>query len=295
MRLCRCATTLAVVAILMGCGSTPYSDDYTPYINNMHAGTIGDATIAFQFVDHESIDLRGKYSHDDEVGASHVLYPGGPGGAGIAALLVQIGTHSAMVNSQRQQRLKAQQEAANAGVAELIGNSDSIELTTLLNAQTAHWFEANNNVSDTVTVKPIFFSNQEMNQLSMNMIVWINDPASKRGQAFLYRNMIQVHGSWLNSEESAAIKQQPEALSIELSKILNTGLIIANSDLNGSYAENASKTKTYYIGGEDQRQIVRGVHVDSMCQFDIIKNLHNWYVAYKNETPKAELALGQEC
>lgn len=283
---------ILVVATLQGCDSTPYADDYLPYVNNMYEGSIGEAEVIFQFTNNEKIDLRGSYYNNDTADPTNIMYDAS---AGLVGMMAQIGTHNAIINSQRREILEHQQNVANAMVSPLISLSQSLTPPSLLSQRTSPWFKTPVTDVDTVSVKPIFFSNMDMDKISLNLIVWIEDPnARKKGDVF-YRNTIQVHGKSLNDNERIAIKHKPEALAAELSLLLNTGLEIVSSDLKGNYTTPLNKHRTYRVGGMNERQIVRGVQVDSICQFDVIKSLHQWYIAYVNVEPADEATTVHQC
>ncbi len=99
--------SIAVVLVFAGCSSTPYRDDYAKHINILTDKYFDKTDFKFSFVENSKVDLHGIYSQDDTVAPSSILYQGG---AGFIGLLVQIGAHSSIVQSQRNEKLAEQQE-----------------------------------------------------------------------------------------------------------------------------------------------------------------------------------------
>ncbi len=81
---------------ISGCAKTPYQDDYTQHVNKLSETHLSN--VDYRFEDSSKVDLRGIYVEDNDVQSAQLLYVGG---AGIAGLVAQIGAHSSIVNSQR--------------------------------------------------------------------------------------------------------------------------------------------------------------------------------------------------
>mgnify|MGYP001603384432 FL=1 len=155
---------------LVGCGSTPYRDDYTKHVNIIREGYLDETDFKFNFVENPNVDLRGLYSQNDTANASPIMYQGV---GGVAGLLVQIGTHSSLIQSQRNSKLAKDQEHANNQILPLIDITTEVPLRDLIGEHSSQIVSLENVGTDTVNIKPIFFSNSDMTELSVKSIVWL--------------------------------------------------------------------------------------------------------------------------
>lgn len=278
---------------ILGCGNTPYRDDYTKQVNRIPPSSVSAAAISYQFDKQAQIDIRGKYSRNDEIGATNFLYHGG---AGLIGIIAQVGAHSAMVSTQRNDRLAEQQKEANLRIQPIINAIQGTLLSEIIppNFDTRHVIK--NTEQTLVNIKPIFFSNDDMNVLSLSLLAWIGNRPSiqDKKKAHSYRNLIQVHSPPISFVEfSDTLQDNPSPIQNILSKLLYTALNIVQNDLTGKYHSNDSAEKTFIIGNNGKNKIVRGRIVDQECGFNIIRNLHSWFIAVPNNNEV--LVRGDQC
>jgi len=273
---------------LVGCGSTPYRDDYAKHVNLIADNYYDDANFKFSFSENPNADLRGLYSQNDTVDATPILYQGG---AGLAGLLVQIGTHSSIVQSQRNEKRAKEQEQANKPILPLINLTKEVPLIDLIGENSFQLVSLENAVSDTVKIKPIFFSNSDMTELSLKSIVWLpsQDKSKRRKQKFKYKNMIQVYSQRLNeSQHKKLVNGDKGFLSEVLSSLLTTALYITKNELTGQYSKVKGPVQTFFIKDGSGEKVIRGSIVAEKCGYQIIQDIHSWFIAY----PKPEVTAG---
>lgn len=274
-----------ILLLLMGCGSTPYRDDYAKHVNLISNNYYNDESFQFAFSQTSNIDLRGLYQQDNTLGSSNMVYQGG---AGIAGMLVQIGTHSAIVNSQRNSRLAQQQQAANLPISPLIELTKNLNLNDLIGPYDSKQREIGELDTDTLQIKPIFFSNSHMSRLSLKSVIWLpkkgkKKQSKKKRKKHKYQNMIQVYGNKLNMADRKKLTNNDTTfLSKQLSVLLQTTLYIAQNELTGKYSEKPLKAQTFIIEDGTAKKVIRGSLVAEKCGYQIIKDIRSWYIA----TPK---------
>lgn len=281
---------------LAGCVSAPYRDDYTAHINNI-SDHYDERDIRFVLVEGSSTDIRGVYSQDDTAAASPILYQGG---AGLAGVIAQIGTHVTIINSQRNTKLAEAQVAANAEIAPLISAAKEIDLVALVDQSKVVLLEPDKaaNAPDAVNIKPIFFASGAMDKVSLNMIVWIDENGQSEGTKPRYQNLIQVFSPRLDEPQRKRLAEGDKALlSNLLASLLNTSLAITKSDLMGKYVNNQTPEKTYLVEKHFGEKVVRGAVVDNTCEYVVIRDIRSWFVAYSKENTLAsiEKPLTDEC
>ena len=265
--------------LLVGCGSTPYRDDYAKHVNLMKNSYFNESNFKFSFVENPHVDLRGQYSRNDTANASPILYQGG---AGLAGLLVQIGTHSTMVSAQRNEKLAIAQEQANQPILPLINITKDIALVDLIGEHKSQWTSLETIDAKIVRIKPIFFSNKDMTELSIKAIVWLpkQHKNSRKKQKFNYKNMIHIYGEKLNKlQQQKLIAGDEEFLTLQLAALLKTAISIAKDDLTGRYAKNKTRTKTFFIDNGSGKKVIRGAVVAEKCGYKVIQDLHSWFIA----------------
>jgi hypothetical protein len=280
--------------VLVGCGSTPYRDDYAKHVNLI---TNNNANFIFDFSEELVVDLRGQYSKNDTATASPILYQGA---AGIAGMLIQIGAHSSLINSQRNEKLAAEQKQANQSIASLISLTENISLNNLIQEHSFHQQSLENNDAVIVRMKPIFFSNKEMTKLSLKSIVWIpvDDKNKKRKQKYKYKNMIHIYGDELNeSQQQKLLDGDATFLSLQLSNLINTAINIAKNDLTGGYPVKTNRNKTFFINDGVEKKVVRGSIIAKQCGYQIIQNLHSWFIAFPlpKTQPNIKNSMSHQC
>ncbi|PSW07545.1 hypothetical protein C9I89_02210 [Photobacterium lipolyticum] len=269
---------------LIGCGSTPYRDDYAKHVNLIAGNHIDKANFKFSFAKNTNVDLRGLYLQNNTADASPMMYQGG---AGLIGLLVQIGTHSSLVESERNEKLTKEQEQANKKILPLISMSKEISLIDLIGDYSFQLVSQENADPDTINIKPIFFSNSGMTKLSLKSIVWLplQEKSNSRKQKLKYKNLIQVYSPKLtDSQSQKLIEGDSEYLSEVLSSLLKTALYITRNELTGQYYKIKNPSHTFVIEDDSSIKVIRGTVVEEKCEYQIIQDVHSWLIAY----PKPE-------
>lgn len=266
--------------ILVGCGATPYQDDYTKHVNLLENSYFTDSNYKFSFSEeNQSVDLRGVYSQDDTAYSTPIMYQGG---AGLAGAVAQLATHGTIINSMRDSKLAAEQVQANQIIQPLINITQDIRLSDLVGEHHPHLVNFNEASTDTIIIKPIFFSNSEMTELSIKSIVWIPlaKEQQKRKKKFKYKNMIQVYSPKMSeTDHKKLLNGDTEVVKQILSSLLNTTLHIAEDALKGQYAKVTSPAETFLIENESENQVIRGYVVADKCNYQVIRDLRLWLFA----------------
>jgi hypothetical protein len=275
--------SIFIALFLVGCGSTPYRDDYAKHVNLLDGQYFDDTSVEFSFIGSQSVDLRGLYQKNDTANASPILYQAG---GGLIGMLAQIGTHSTLINSQRNEKLAKEQEQVNQSILPLINISKSIMLTDLVEEYEDKNISQSVPLSEKIRVKPIFFSNRDMTEFSLTSIVWLPSQGIKsHKQKFKYKNLIQVYSKKLNlSQQEKLIKGDTKLLAGIFSSLLNTALFITKSELTGTYSKLKRPIETFIIQGEFDKKVIRGSMVAEKHGYQIVQDLHSWLIAY----PKPE-------
>lgn len=267
--------------IVMGCGSTPYQDDYTKHVNLLDNNYLTSENYKFSFVDDDlSVDLRGLYSQNDTATSIPIMYYGD---AGIVGALVQLTTHSVIINSQRDAKLASQQIEADKFIQPLINLSRDISLNDLVGEHRTHFVAFNQQATDTVVIKPIFFSLTDMSELSIKAIVWMPMPKDQqqKRKEFKYRNMIQVYSPRLTeSQYQQILEGDKNTLTEILASLLKKTLDITEAALTGQYNNKNKTTQTFLINSESNAQVLRGSIAAEKCDYQVIQDIHYWLVAY---------------
>jgi hypothetical protein len=271
--------SIFIAIFLVGCGSTPYRDDYAKHVNLLEDQYFDDANIKFSFMGSQSVDLRGLYQKNDTANASPILYQGG---AGLIGMLAQIGAHSTIINSQRNEKLAQEQEQVNQSILPLINASKKIILTDLVEDYEYQSISQENSTVDTIRIKPIFFSNSDMTEFSLTSIVWLPFQGKKRKrQEFKYKNLIRVHSHRISDSEKEKIANgDTKLLSEVFSSLLNTALFMAKSELTGKYSKLKKPVQTFILKRELNQKVIRGSIVAEKHGYQIIQDLHSWLIAY---------------
>ncbi|WP_182288506.1 hypothetical protein [Vibrio spartinae] len=273
---------------LVGCGSTPYQDDYTKHVNLIADGYINDTNFRFTFEDLSRVDLRGLYSLNDTIKSPNMLYQGD---AGLVGVIAQISARIAMVHSQRDDKLAKEQEKANEQIQPLRKIADELSLTDMVGDYHAYLVNAEEADRKTINIKPIFFSNSDMTNVSIKSIVWLSssDRHKSRRYGIKYRNLIQVYSqTFTESQTKNLIDGNGEFLSQVLSSLLRMTLYVVKNELMGKYSEIKNPDQNFLIKDNSGVKVVRGSAVDNRCGYRIIQDIHSWFIAY----PEAE-ALSQ--
>ncbi|KDM92301.1 hypothetical protein [Photobacterium galatheae] len=274
MRLYSCFLMLTVLS-LVGCGSTPYRDDYAQYTNQLSNGTISESGFQFSFEDATFVDMRGVYLPDDSIDSTQIMYQGA---GGLVGLLAQIGTHSAIIQSQRTEKLVQEQEKANQKILSLIEVTKDIPLTTLIGEYDALLLQGDPQSAQTIRMKPIFFSNAEMNRLSLKSVVWLPNEGQNDVR---YKNLIQIYGPTLDElQRNRILNGDREELAQILSSLLKGMIYIAKNELTGKYTSTEAKQQTFLIENDAGVKAIRGTVVEEKCGYQIIKDIRSWYMAY---------------
>ncbi|TLU64615.1 hypothetical protein FE810_11020 [Thalassotalea litorea] len=281
---------------MMGCQSTPYRDDYAKHTNQLRGNYIQPDQYQFKFAAGKEIDLRGAYSSNTDTAATPVMYHGG---AGLVGLALQVGIHSAMVQSGREGQLSEQQQQANESISAAINASKSFSLTDIAGDHASDIAEGDFTPESVIHVKPIFFGQTDHSKLSLKTLVWIEWPEKLRKKkkklkhAYLYSNLIHVHSNLLSEEQRQQFQSgDSDALKQQLQSMLQTSLDIAKAELTGQYKDIKGASKTFFLKESDNKKVIRGVLVEETCNHQVVKNLHQWFVVL----PKGQTStVGNEC
>jgi len=285
-----------LVVFLSGCGNTPKQDDYVKYVNKLNLKEISRTGVKFRF-NSTNVELRGKHSNDSLIDASPILYQGG---AGLAGLALQIGAHSSIVSSQRQEKLKQVQDQANEAVQPFIDVSNSLQMDDLLGEYAGQVTTEVDYAANTFDVNAIFFSSQDMTTLSLKTIVWQKQKTSKKKKSkktkFSYNNLVQVFSTKLTDDEKNKIVAGDKALLVnKMSSLLQRAMTIANNDLLGKYSLSKNPAETFFINDNNKKKVLRGKVVEEFCNYKVIQNLHYWFIAFPTEPQAAEPNVIQQC
>ncbi|WP_448564936.1 hypothetical protein [Thalassotalea ganghwensis] len=263
---------IIIATLLMGCGSTPYRDDYTTHINTIHYDDIDIENLNFVVAGSPKVDLRGYYSSDDSVTTPTMLYAGD---AGLIGLIAQVGIHSSIVQSQRDDRLSQLQSDANDEIKALRQLTTDVSLESALTTFDQALVEKENSI--TVVTKPIFFSTKDMSQIILNNVVWIPTPGKPK--KIRYRNLVKVYAKPNNRLISAVEAKDTAEIQAILLELYETSLHIIKKDIQGQYRTSKINNQTFVISDNNQNKVIRGKLVDSKCQYNIVKDLHSWFIA----------------
>lgn len=265
---------LLPIVFILGCGSTPNTQDYIRHVNKLEAAKVDTADLAFQFV-HPKVDLQAYYNRDSSIQAPAILYQGG---AGIAGLLAQIGTHASVVNSQRNSLVAQAQDDANKQIREKIELVSEIELAELVEAKLKSKFQLESNDTQRVNIRPVFFTNKNNDQVNLKLVAWLlKEKPKKKKDKYLYANLIEVR---------SGLKQETitdQEFGQLLASLLNRGLSALVNDLNGVYLSSSTNMETFIVKVNNKNKVVRGFYVEETCTDSVFRNLHSWLIV----TPKA--------
>ncbi|GGF62970.1 hypothetical protein [Alteromonas lipolytica] len=284
---------LLVLLAMAGCSSTtPYRDDYARHVNSDNAAPFSTESFRMVLVDPEQVDLRATYENDNTVGDSSVLYQGGSGAAGLLAMVAQIGIHSSLVSSQREEKLAAMQQQANQRILPLLDNAGAMSVTELMPEAQSAWLATDEMPAEALQVKPIFFSAQDLSRLSLKMVIWVTDPKGSKKRPDKYKNLIQVYGKPLNETEKTELRNgNKQLLAQHLSGLLTTALDMAKRAATGYYPTAGGTMKTYKIQKQGKNKVIRASQVDDTCQYTVVRDLRKWLIALPKSPAEGEQNL----
>jgi hypothetical protein len=169
---------------------------------------------------------------------------------------------------------------------------------TLLGKYGSEMLSPDTATKETLIVKPIFFSNSEMNQLSLKLLAWIPSEQKGKKKTFLYQNMVEIYGSSLDVTESQnLLLNTDDMLRSKLSKLLQTAMYVVSNDLKGIYGRVDRANKTYFIKEDTHNKVIRGSLVEEHCGYYVIQDLHSWLIAFPAQEPSAnhQSDLHEQC
>ncbi len=301
----RLLATCLILLGMVGCsGTSPYRDDYARHVNHAGKAPFTPDTFRMAIAEAERLDLRATYDNDNTAGDSSMLYQGGPGAAGLIAMVAQIGVHSSLVSSQREEKLAAIQNAANQHIIPLLDMSSTMSASELIGKEQSPWL-ATAEDAQALLVKPIFFSSQDMSELSLKLVVWLPDPQGTKKRPNHYKNLIQVFAEPLSDTEREKLKAGDKtAFQQHLSNLLSVGLAMTHQATTGQYSQGAGNMQTYKISKQGKFKVIRAAEVASTCHFTIVRDLHKWLIAIPkekanslspNSEEQANHSSGQQC
>lgn len=281
--------TLFVMNALSACSSTPYRDDFAQHVQLKPTHQLQLSDITIQFEEAEFVELRGIYNHNDAMSGSTIMYDGS---AGLAGMLVQIGAHAAMVNSGRDNKLSAQQEQANKNIQLLLDRTGQLPLSSLINDDSIVVAAAKSG-DNTLRIKPIFFSNPKMSRLSLKLVAWLpnNDKkANLKKSPFRYQNMVHIYGLLPESDDSVLLHITADELTESYRHLFNTAIAIVKQDVTGKFKLTDTKAQSFILKQDFRNTVIRGKLAAEDCNYQIVKNLRNWFIAIPKATANASIA-----
>ncbi|MBQ4811246.1 hypothetical protein A7985_01840 [Pseudoalteromonas luteoviolacea] len=280
IRIKKLLVSLVTIAALAGCKS-PKRDDYVVAKSLNKDDVIEQSEFKFYLDLNAPVEIRGEYSHDRSIDSAQVMYYGTPGAA-----LVQVFSHAAINSSLKEQRLKEQQEEANRYIGPLIEASKQVTHVTLTEDMSDYVVKQLPVAGDkTVNVKPIFFSNQDMNKLSLKLIAWIEKPKSSKTKSrkklsnLMYQNIIEVHGSTWSEETATALMDGQADIADHYEALFVRAVESLKKDLSGTYSQTPQQ-QTLHIKKKNTKQFLRASVIEQSCEYVVIKNLRNWILHY---------------
>lgn len=263
---------------LTGCKSVK-RDDYVRATLLSEQNLISEAEFQFYLDTQQPIDIRGDYSHDRSIEGAHMMYQGPP-----AAALAQLFTHAAISSSLKEEKLRAQQDAANEAILPLRNLASTIHIDSLVTENTFYTAELNLENKKLVHVKPIFFSDSTMTNLSLKLVAWIDLPASKSSKKInkQYQNIIEVHAKPLTEEERGRLLSDSSELSLRLKSLFNSAVLSVQRDVSGEYSSPVAQQTLHILEGK-KKEFMRGEVLEQSCESVVVKNLRNWIIHYPSE------------
>lgn len=268
----RVVACFALLTALLGCGSTPKRDDYAKHVNTLERNeALRDIPLAL--VNPSALDLRGIYNYDTTTTGTSMLYDGSAGLIGVA---LQAGIHAGMTSSARSSQLADQQMAANSKVAELIDSVQSISTRDLVNTYAERLVDAAVAPNNTLMLRPIFFSNDTMDEVSLKLVAWIPGRTAKSPR---YQNLVHVYGAAISRDSTEPFTNlEPSQTQDYMSKLLESAVSVVLDDISGHYDDGAVKAETFIVSQNDSSYVIRGTLISSTCDYQVVKNLRQWYV-----------------
>lgn len=276
---------------LVGCSTTPYQGDNVKHVNALSQNTISEADLKFNIGEKHRVDLRGSYSNNDTIDAVSMMYDGS---AGLVGLLVQVGAQAAMLQGQRDGKLSAQQEEANKKISPLIDITNHISLVELTGDYRSKVASLDKEDSDTVNIKPVFFSNGDMNRISLNLTAWSNslEENNRAQESLKYKNLLKIYSPKLTAAQSEALASGDRSLISDLlSSLLQTALYITKNDVTGKYSQVKNPVKTYHMEIDSGRKVIRGAYLEEKCGYQIIRDIRSWVIAYPSSADEEHKQL----
>ena len=278
---------LLLFTALTGCKSVK-RDDYVRATLLPEQDLISATEFKFYLDTQLPIDIRGEYSHDRSIEGGNILYQGPP-----AAALAQLFTHAAIASSLKEEKLRAQQDKANEAILPLRNLANSIQIDSIIAENTFYSSELNPDNKKLVNVKPIFFADSTMKNLSLKLVAWIDLPKSKKAKKAkkMYQNIIEVHAKPLTEDERDVLLSDSSELTLRLQKLFNSAVMSVQRDVSGEYSSPVAQQTLHILEGK-KKEFVRGEVLEKSCESVVVNNLRNWIIHY----PSAKVAnLNQNC
>lgn len=277
----RVVACFALLTALLGCGSTPKRDDYAKHVNTLERNE-AFRDIPLALVNPSQLDLRGIYDYDTTTTGTSMLYDGSAGLIGVA---LQAGIHASLTSSARSSQLADQQMAANSMIAELIDSVSSISTRDLVNIYTERLVDASDTSSDTLMLRPIFFSNDNMDEISLKLVAWIPGRTPKHPR---YQNLVHIYGAAISRDTTVPFTDIEQSQTQDyMSKLLESAITVVLDDITGNYDNGTAQAKTFIVKQNDSSQVIRGRLMSSTCDYQVVKNLREWFVLLPKKTENA--------
>lgn len=287
---------IILVIILQGC-SSPKQDDYIKHVSLKKGVHIDPTNFKLKLVNNSIIDLRALYNKNE-------AYSSAPGsaaspGGGVVGLITTMAIHASVIDSERNSKIDKAQIEANSYIEPLLAQVKDIKLTELSEKYETGLSLDSNGDEITINARPIFFSNKDMNQLSLKLIVWIEedkdylyhdidadvdnslDSLAHLEPKYKYSNLIHIYSKNFTEKEVKKLKDSNGTyLRKVMSLMLKTSIYIAKNDLTGKYQNSKASVTTHLINDGNKNRVVRGSILEKRCGFNVLQDIHSWLIAY---------------
>lgn len=272
---------LCILTAFSGCKS-PNRDDYISAKLLSKADFIQAEQFTFSFESQPGIDVRGEYVNDDSINQPSMMYAG----IGVGGMLAQVFAHAAINSSLQANALSERQVMANMQVEPISRLVLETKFEDLLGTYEDFYVPIDKADNKTIFLKPIYFVSQNLERLSLKMIVWSGKEKKGRKQVWAYQNLIEVNSRVLSKDEIATVtsgqgKELLDTLLLEMSELALSSVL---SEVTGAISKRlldpSAKPATITVKTGDVKEYIRGTIVERGCSYTLIRNLRNWLIHY---------------
>ncbi|ABE56433.1 hypothetical protein Sden_3157 [Shewanella denitrificans OS217] len=286
---------LCILTALSGCKS-PNRDDYISAKLLSKADFIQEEQFTFSLESLSAIDVRGEYVNDDSINQPSIMYAG----IGAGGMLAQVVAHAAINSSLQDNALSERQIMANMQIEPISRLVLETKFQDFLGKYQDFYVSIDKADNKTIFLKPIYFVSQNLERLSLKMVVWSGKKnKGKRKQNWEYQNLIEVNSRVLNKDEIDKIisgqgKELLDALLMEMSQLALSSL---QSEVTGVISQRlldpSVKPATITIKTGETKEYIRGTIVEHSCRYTLIRNLRNWLIHYPTSQVLSPEVVGE--